>query len=1192
MAIIRNVPRIYLIEQLVTELLRLSNSVARMGLSGDRQSAGVSSGWFITPDIVVVPGFNFTNKFNPPGLYDRILLDGPGPRQIEVSEAPELLGLGALPQAPPDAAAVALLKVRQPMPERVLPFSFDAPTLEHPVCLVHFPRGGVAPAVSFGEVKALAGDLLEYDADTEPGSSGAPVLDRSWRVMAMHVASDRARGVNLGMTRAALLKLLQGSKWWGEIAAHHRLADDTAAEAMLQETAPAELSWPSPTLVRAAISPRVDPKLLSAGDRSALTDLMVDPTAAEWVMRPGERRRVIAGAGSLAALRQARGASPTSSDPLQQVISDILDGPPYQIEAAGDDVLSAWIQASRWFEPVADDLPKPSDIAKTLARRRVRGQLDTLAGPEFQGRDNELGKLAAWYYANLSPLVLTGIGGIGKSALVARFAASLPADTALFWLDFDRADLAPDDAVSVLTALAAQAATQLDGFTPPELGQASWQDDGAALGQQLATLTEGRPALLVLDSFEAAQYAERYQELWPVIEAVARELPELRVCVTGRAQVPALSLNGRTASSLHLTGLPKPVARHWLDTKGVKDPRTVERIVTVARGIPLILKLALRLVETGGAIADVPKDLPKRLIAGYLYERILDRVQNPAFRPVASGLLVLRRLSVEMITPVLGDLVAMPKGDPSVWFAELSREMGLVEGTSVLLPRREVRSATLWLLERDQRKLVHEVDARAAQWYRTAGTATPEYAAELVYHLLRLGDIAGAAAAWREDCAPHLAFAADDIRGRAPRAWLRDRLGDTSEAAQSLEAWEEDAVKRIRAARARKLERAPAEILRERAARSAESPLLFHDAFELRAAGQAAAAIDLLVAAGEVPGRIGRDRVALRALLEWERGDRRAADALLRRIETLDLWPERTDGTGALAVLAARICLTVDIEQEVALLSADSLVDVTGLLAPADVVSPRLKQKLRPDRSLERGTPTFIVDQLPIGGPRLLQAVEAERGDTLPNEPPPLREGRQAAIEQWSRTPDWTAAALSASDLGLPDSTGRTLIGLAESGWRRWWLAATTSFLDQAIASITNRQWSAASQSYAAIAGTLALFVMNTRPPNLDAQQGPIFSSYPIRVSAEHWQHLTRLFRQCISAEENWEAFARIEKGSSGVKISMLDLLEHRVADRRLDKSEIASFLLFLLSPNPLLQLVHELAGSGPDPLGADRELL
>ena len=65
--------------------------------------------------------------------------------------------------------------------------------------------------------------------------------------------------------------------------------------------------------------------------------------------------------------------------------------------------------------------------------------------------------------------------------------------------------------------IAQQASVQLEGFSAPATDD-GWEQSAARMGEQLErALPPDADALLVLDSFEAAQYAERYQELWPVL---------------------------------------------------------------------------------------------------------------------------------------------------------------------------------------------------------------------------------------------------------------------------------------------------------------------------------------------------------------------------------------------------------------------------------------------------------------------------------------------------------------------------------------------------------------------------------------------------------------------------------------------------------------------------------------------------
>src|SRR6202030_3637178 len=96
-------------------------------------------------------------------------------------------------------------------------------------------------------------------------------------------------------------------------------------------------------------------------------------------------------------------------------------------------------------------------------------------------------------------------------------------------------------------------------------------------------------------------------------------------------------------------------------------------------------------------------------------------------------------LTVEMVTPVLSGLVALPSEEPKKWFPEFARETGLVTGTDTLRLRPEVRSAALRLLDAENPKLVRSIEQRAEKWYQQQDVNNPEIAAELVYHRLRKG---------------------------------------------------------------------------------------------------------------------------------------------------------------------------------------------------------------------------------------------------------------------------------------------------------------------------------------------------------------------------------------------------------------------------------------------------------------------
>ncbi len=748
---------------------------------------------------------------------------------------------------------IALLRVSSRPSEQAVKISFATPEKGDFVTVIHFPIGRPDGGISFGAIAAVQGNHVFYDASTEGGSSGGPVLDRDLRLVAMHVAGpvrskdylDPYEIYNSGLSRHAMLSAIRQSTSWEEIASYHRLAGDLERKPVSRSASVPSTAAVEPVLVRAAINLSVDPETLSKEDVSLLRDHVADPRARRWTLRPSERQNIIARVGSLDKLKAFRDTD-APKDAAERVIDEILNGAPYDLSGADEESLGWWIQASRWFDGVAPQLPRPDTISRALERHRVRSRLRQLAGSGFRGRAAEIERMNAWFTSPSGPLLLTGVGGIGKSALVSQFASQLPDDTLLLWLDFDAANLAPDDAPSVIPAIGKQAAIQLDGFEKPGVVEEDWGSSAHALGKELARhLGKRSTPLLVLDSFEAAQYVERYQELWPVLENIMKPLPQLRVIVTGRAPVPALALLEHPAVPLHLEGLDADTSREWLRDNGVTG-EILDTVVALANGIPLILRLALRLVEAGGRVEDLPRDLPPEIVAGYLYGRILDRVQNPELKPVATAALVLRRFTVDMIDGVLAGLVELPSGDPSEWFAELSREMALVEGSDVLQLRPEVRAATLEMLERDDPDRVRTIDERAVQWYASQNIDSVETAAELVYHRLRLGDVAGAENAWRDGCGASLTYAEEEIRDPDARSWLSNRLGKSLPGGEPSDVWDADAVERILSARARGHARVVSKILKERPYRAETSALAFHEAFELRASGKRDAARKLL----------------------------------------------------------------------------------------------------------------------------------------------------------------------------------------------------------------------------------------------------------------------------------------------------------------------------------------------------------
>ena len=289
--------------------------------------------------------------------------------------------------------------------------------------------------------------------------------------------------------------------------------------------------------------------------------------------------------------------------------------------------------------------------------------------------------------------------------------------------------------------------------------------------------------MIVLDGFEVAQHARRRDELWTVLDLVLAGAPAVPVVVSGRAPVPDLRLGGRRRADA-VDRAAARAAEAWLRSRGIDDPAALAAILRVADGVPLLLKLAVRLTETGGDVADVPDRLRRDLVDGYLYQRILDRVVDHRLRPLAHDALVLRRLTADVLTGVLGDL--MPDGlAPAAAIAQLGRELALVESVDPPTvprcgcgPRCAWRRCACWRSRTSSGS--GSIDRRAAAWYAGPGAAAGDAvarvvaAAEAVYHYVRSGDVDGARVMWRPECAPLLAGADEDVPEEfvAARDWL------------------------------------------------------------------------------------------------------------------------------------------------------------------------------------------------------------------------------------------------------------------------------------------------------------------------------------------------------------------------------------------------------------------------------------
>lgn len=1118
-------------ERITASRFRARMQRAERGVALVAMSSGAggtfTTGWLITDDLVVSSGFAET----PPAQTATRVRRGTEERPAQ------LIHLTPADHATP----VALFRLSQPLAGSALRLSRDElrSRYRQVFMLQHAGLGSVGLEMSFGQ--ASAGQPFTHSAPSSVLSTGAPIFDEEWDVIGLHLAE--LQGDNLGMHLPALLDLLSLAPEWGEIAAQHGLAVRRTITLEVDEADDMD-----PRLIAAAVQWTFDAAALPEADADALRPHVADMNARRWSLPGDVRHAVLGDAGSLAVLQRARRSVAPVPSPGQRALDAILEGPPYDLAAVDEDELPYWLQATRWFADVVPELPKPADVDRRLKHLRVRGRPARMLRDGFRGRSRELQTLHRWYADDVGgPTAVTGIGGVGKTALVARFALDLPHDTVLLWLDFDRADLAPDDLLSVLRALREQVAIQVDGIDGRTSAQEDWRIALDELQDALVPHRFTRAPLLILDGFEVAQHAHGHRQIWQLLEALVPVLPGLRVLVSGRASIGEVRLDDRPVRELPLKGLPSEEAEAWLRRAGIGDSEVIAQVIAVTRGVPLGLQLAVRLLQAEGDLADVPAAVREELVQGFLYQRVLDRVIDPDLREIARDALVLRR-----VTPEIGEIVlGRERDDAHTLFERLQREVALVgdvlEGDpgaeQVLRLRPELRAAALDLLESADPDHVRELDETAAAYY--ADAEDPADVAELVYHRLRLKDFAGAHARWRDELMLYLGDADDTLSDDA-RDWLANQGSTVPRSHVATQRfWELEAETRVRNALSRGQLQAAADVLVERRERTPESELIVYDAWLRWQSGDRAGARRILDQAPrvEVDERVARDRRLLTARLSAAAGQRDAAE---QRLATL---ADRDSGLDPLLLLTARIHVLFDAGGEVTLLEQIPhnryWRETPRLLSRFDVVHPVLA-----DMFSTGPTPALMSMELtPYAVSETIMLLERARSSDLDV---PARLNLDEPPAMVAPGPIGTATRLE--------------LKLARRAWRRWRLALD-SFLFQAAERAERRvHWPADAAVYATLAPFAALgqrgLDLRVGGRSLSDIVGPSERAGLFAEVVSPTRAQVQLARRVVGAYDRFWP----ERAVGGI-------------DPRECRPELAYALVSVLSPDPLDLLLQDALG-------------
>ncbi|WP_051819738.1 trypsin-like peptidase domain-containing protein [Streptomyces flavochromogenes] len=331
-----------------------------------------------------------------------------------------------------------------------------------------------------------------------------------------------------------------------------------------------------------------------------------------------------------------------------------------------DDVeeLSDTLQAVLWLSrvPGVTGLPSVDAVQHRLETARLLQPMHRLIRGTFHGRAAELDSLHAYIALPEEPaeppVLLHGVGGIGKSTLLAKFLvdalAASPTGFPFAYIDFARPTLSVHEPATVIAEMARQLGVRLPALRPSfealadecertaatQRGERDELDElhqlagtRATLGRDYSTEFHARasaheqdlahriaslvaeavrpapggtppPLVVVIDSFEEAQYrgSPVLGRMWAIWTALRAAYSRLRFIVSGRAPIdhPARVLTPRT---MELTELDHQASVDLLMSSGVVDERLAEDLADRIGGHPLSLKLAARTAVSAGEAA-------------------------------------------------------------------------------------------------------------------------------------------------------------------------------------------------------------------------------------------------------------------------------------------------------------------------------------------------------------------------------------------------------------------------------------------------------------------------------------------------------------------------------------------------------------------------------------------------------------
>jgi hypothetical protein len=439
-----------------------------------------------------------------------------------------------------------------------------------------------------------------------------------------------------------------------------------------------------------------------------------------------------------------------SRDREGRLLRDVLAGNVPDLNSLPIEELNRLVTVADWLAGTnLGALPSPAELRRALYQRELLDPFRQLVGRSVMagadpaqdrvvGREDEIERLRAYVgivpadqlrqmlrrnlsnvWATLTrsdaanePLLIQGIGGIGKSTLIAKFVldhALVPGVRLPFvYLDFDRATLAPRQPLQLLIEIALQLEAwfpeietplrafradmrkAIDGHARDEIRrrrEETTRSELKACCHNLRQIVEGfndgrAPVVVLLDTFEVVQYdAVAVDSVTALITALAdrggqEPWSNLRIVVAGRAEMPRIKTSH---DPIKLPPLSIPATQTLLTrrNKGENLGLTADQIASLAGPLsnsPLDVAITVKwlksfepneraalvkniVAEARSAEASADSNrtgpLPAQRVTGILVNRMIGHIRDKEVRKLANPGLVVRAVTPKVIREVM-----------------------------------------------------------------------------------------------------------------------------------------------------------------------------------------------------------------------------------------------------------------------------------------------------------------------------------------------------------------------------------------------------------------------------------------------------------------------------------------------------------------------------------------------------------